>query len=476
MPGQPAASQEPQQEQKIPAVMSPPATETALAPRGFDRIIELAITKKVPMDTLERLLVMQREIMAANAKAQYDEALAAFQSECPVIEKRKKVYNKDGVTIRYKYAPMDDIIAQVKDLLAKHGFSYDIGQTILNNTLTVFCTLTHVGGRSNTKELALPIGKSGHMTDQQEVAAARTFGARYCFVGVAGIMTGDEDVDGAALPTKTQEDQAPRSKVPPTNGGGRAGAAGESPGKTAPPAPILLGEEGTYTTQILTLELSSNKQSHTITTAAGLRFYINLKSDKTIAARAAIEDKRPWEIAWKASKHQDRVYYWVRSITNPYDQRPESEIVSKEQRSEENLDKLFGPKASEQPPTTPPAATTQTTPAPATPAAEAAPLFDKRPARSDPQAGLTSVGQMVLVTATQKFGDFKILEMVDVQYGGVNCCWIKCADNHDFYSPTKEYIDKAVECFNKGWSACIVARKTDFGWLIEAIQGRQSSS
>jgi predicted PhzF superfamily epimerase YddE/YHI9 len=77
---------------------------------GFDRFIEMAINKVTPVETLERLLAMQKDIMATQAKAAFDEAMRAFQKECPVIQKHKRVMNKDGHSVRYIYAPLDDII------------------------------------------------------------------------------------------------------------------------------------------------------------------------------------------------------------------------------------------------------------------------------------------------------------------------------------------------------------------------------
>ena len=179
---------------------------------GFDRFIELALDKAVPVETLERLLGMQKEIMAANAKAAFDEAMRAFQKDCPIIQKHKRVMNKDGQSVRYFYAPLDDIIEQVKGPLADHGFSYRLGQEVDKpkvGWLTVSCTATHALGHSETEKFELPLGAAQFMTAQQEVGAARTFGSRYCFLGVFGIMTGDEDNDANSIEPAKKETQAP---------------------------------------------------------------------------------------------------------------------------------------------------------------------------------------------------------------------------------------------------------------------------
>lgn len=208
----------------------------AAAPQGFDRFIELALNKGVPVETLERLLAMQKDIMATQAKAAYDEAMRAFQKDCPIIQKHKRVMNKDGQSVRYIYAPLDDIIEQVKIPLAEHGFSYRLGQEVDKpkpGWLTVSCTATHAAGHSETEKFELPLGTAQFMTAQQEVGAARTFGSRYCFLGVFGIMTGDEDTDANAPPT----DKKPTPAAQPQTTSKPAPAQQARPASPSAPQP-----------------------------------------------------------------------------------------------------------------------------------------------------------------------------------------------------------------------------------------------
>jgi hypothetical protein len=194
---------------------------------GFDRFIELALNKQVPVETLERLLAMQKEIMAANAKAAYDAALSAFQAECPIIHKGTEVRNSTakGGGLRYRYAAMDSIISQIREPLAKHGFSYDVDTRITEaGWIEAIVTATHVAGHSKTKVFSVPIDKDAFMNEQQKVAAARTYALRYCFTGIFGIMTGDEDDDAGSLdkdktapaPQQQKTPQAEQSKAPTT--------------------------------------------------------------------------------------------------------------------------------------------------------------------------------------------------------------------------------------------------------------------
>jgi pyruvate/2-oxoglutarate/acetoin dehydrogenase E1 component len=61
--------------------------------RAFDveGLIEKAIVNNVPVDTMERILAMRRELKAEVAKEEFDRSMAKFQSECPVITKTKEV-------------------------------------------------------------------------------------------------------------------------------------------------------------------------------------------------------------------------------------------------------------------------------------------------------------------------------------------------------------------------------------------------
>jgi hypothetical protein len=163
-----------------------------------ESIIRFAIEKgNVNVDIMERLLAMRTQLQGEFAKKKFDESLAAFQSECPAIQKRKNVMNKDGKTIRYSYAPLDDIVDQVKPLLKNHGFSYsiDIDSSAEKGWVVVCCEITHSAGHSKTSSFKCPIDPQGFMSEPQKYASALTFAKRYAFCNAFGILTADEDND-----------------------------------------------------------------------------------------------------------------------------------------------------------------------------------------------------------------------------------------------------------------------------------------
>jgi ERF superfamily len=173
-----------------------------------EALIAKAIDKKVPVETMERLLIMRRELKAEWAKAEFDKAMAAFQAECPIIKKTKGVRTNTG-EIAYKFAPLESIVDQVKSILTKHGFSYSVDQPVARQGyVKVAVTVKHTAGHSEVTCVELPLGnKTGIMSQTQVEAAALTFAKRYAFCNAFGILTGDDDTD--AKPTANDRASTP---------------------------------------------------------------------------------------------------------------------------------------------------------------------------------------------------------------------------------------------------------------------------
>lgn len=145
---------------------------------------------------VERAMAVRKELMAEAAKREFDAALSAFQGECPVIKR-----NKFGARQAYKYAPMDDIIIQVRGLLQQHGFNFSVTSEITEGWVKATCKITHRAGHSELSDFRVPIdSRNTMMNDPQKYAGSLTFAKRYAFCNAFGIMTGDEDNDGGAKP------------------------------------------------------------------------------------------------------------------------------------------------------------------------------------------------------------------------------------------------------------------------------------
>jgi hypothetical protein len=162
---------------------------------SIEALISQAITNGTPVETMEKLLSMRRELKAEFAKEEFDKAMASFQEECPIIEKRKKVKNATGTEL-YSYAPLEDIVEQVKPFLSAWGFSYSFDTESTEKGLVCLCVVKHRSG--HTERTSMPIvdaTKTGLMSNNQAAASTFTFTKRYAFCNAFGILTGDEDND-----------------------------------------------------------------------------------------------------------------------------------------------------------------------------------------------------------------------------------------------------------------------------------------
>jgi hypothetical protein len=176
-------------------IMLPVNTDRNLA----ENLIAKAIEKGVPLETMEKLLAMRKELRMEYAKSEFDKAMSGFQSECPVIGKSKKVLNKDKQSTRYHYAPLDEIVKQTKTLLEKFGFSYMFEVINDEKGVEAKCIANHKEGFSKESSFRAPIDPEAFMNGPQKFASALTFAKRYAFCDVFGIMTGDEDDDTQAV-------------------------------------------------------------------------------------------------------------------------------------------------------------------------------------------------------------------------------------------------------------------------------------
>jgi len=176
-------------------------------------LLSRAVELKTDPAALEKLLAMHERLLAAQAKREFDEAMTAFQSECPVIGKERGVRDSGGVKL-YSYAAFEDVIAAVKPFLQKHGFSFDLNTDVESKDgwVVAICTAKHRGGHSESKSVKLPIsGGTRAMSTTQIYAAALSFASRRAFQNAFGIICAGEDKDGK-MPTPAKGPSSARDE------------------------------------------------------------------------------------------------------------------------------------------------------------------------------------------------------------------------------------------------------------------------
>ncbi len=162
-------------------------------------LIRVAMEKGVDVAVLERLVALKERVTDRDARMSFMAAVAAFQRECPVILKNKAVgyESRSGGSVKYAYAPLEQIAKDIAPSLEKHGLSYRFTteEAAHPNVLLVVCILSHVDGHEERARFPVPTQTDAKMSGAQKVGSALTYGRRQSLVSVLGIVTADEDDD-----------------------------------------------------------------------------------------------------------------------------------------------------------------------------------------------------------------------------------------------------------------------------------------
>lgn len=162
------------------------------------QILQAAVSGGVNAENVavvKELVALQERMDAREAEKAFARAFNALQMEMPPIMAMKPVLNRDK-TLRYKFAPYEDIHEQVKPLLLKHGFTVSFTMSIAEGRVTQTCTLMHVDGhsRANSSTVRIGSGPPGS-TETQADGAASTYAKRFAFCDALNIVI-EKDNDG----------------------------------------------------------------------------------------------------------------------------------------------------------------------------------------------------------------------------------------------------------------------------------------
>lgn len=164
------------------------------------------------IESMERLLALRDKMKAEWAREQFFTALAGFQKDCPVVEKKHKVMDRDKQTkqakgVRYAYAAIEDLTTQAGPAMERWGFSWTCKPVQTDHKVKAVVHAHHKDGHEEVTEFEVPLDPDAYMSDPQKAAAALTFATRYAFKAAFGIQTRGEDNDA-------QDDDQPRRRPP----------------------------------------------------------------------------------------------------------------------------------------------------------------------------------------------------------------------------------------------------------------------
>jgi hypothetical protein len=172
-------------------------------------IADVAARPDANPTVMRELLDMQKEIMADQAKRDFNAAFIALQAELPTIRRdgRIEVREKDPRTGSREhgrvqqstpYATFNAIMTTIKPLLVKHGFALSFSTEPAGERLLVRGLLEGYG-HERTTAFPLPAETSGSKNNVQGWGSSMSYGKRYCTIALLNIISEapeDRDTDG----------------------------------------------------------------------------------------------------------------------------------------------------------------------------------------------------------------------------------------------------------------------------------------
>ncbi len=161
-------------------------------------VIQQAIAQGMDPAKLEKMLDVHERWTKARAEEKFGASLAAFQAECPQIQKGRKT---QGGTFNFTYASLDDVMKVAQPIMARHGISAlfdsthqtnEKGPAVINVTVRV-----RVGSYFEDRKFGCPIPTDLKASQPQQWGAALSYAKRYALCAALNIVVTDEDNDAA---------------------------------------------------------------------------------------------------------------------------------------------------------------------------------------------------------------------------------------------------------------------------------------
>ena len=164
-------------------------------PSQVTALISQGLASGASVEAMKGLYEIYQKERDDQRRMLFNEAMAKFQAECPIIKKATPVIVENKTV--YNYAKIEAIISQVKKFIESNGFSYQVKTGKNGANLFATCIVKHVAGWSEETTFEVPVGTGTRLMSAPQVAAASlTFAKRYAFCNAFGIMTGDDDTNG----------------------------------------------------------------------------------------------------------------------------------------------------------------------------------------------------------------------------------------------------------------------------------------
>lgn len=161
--------------------------------------VMVALEKGLDITVIEKMIELQYAQEDRQAEKAFNQAMSAFQSEIPVIEKSgiASFPTKNGGRMEYQFTKIEDISKAVKPLLSKNNLSYRFEGKQEGSLISITCIVSHSDGHSASATMTAGADATGNKNAVQQIASTRTYLKRYTMTEALGIIVGGEDDDAS---------------------------------------------------------------------------------------------------------------------------------------------------------------------------------------------------------------------------------------------------------------------------------------
>lgn len=159
-------------------------------PNEMDSLLQLAISKDLDTDKLEKLIELKTKEDERLCKKDFDFHFTEMQKEFEPIKRTKDSYTS-------KYAPLELMQRKYGGIIANHGFSFRWREESIENGKRVIFVLSGWGHTDDSTYFDVPkIEGTNQNNDIQVLGIMSAYGKRYTFKSGLGISEEDEDTNG----------------------------------------------------------------------------------------------------------------------------------------------------------------------------------------------------------------------------------------------------------------------------------------
>ena len=162
--------------------------------------IAMSSSAEITPENLSKLLDVQREWEADQARKAYSAAMVKFRSICPNIGKDANVNYKTnkGIT-NYDHETLNGIMKTITPALSECGINPTYRTGVEGATIIVTCRITHELGHYEETSLPAAADSSGGKNAIQGIGSTVTYLQRYTLKAMLGLSAG-HDNDAIAEP------------------------------------------------------------------------------------------------------------------------------------------------------------------------------------------------------------------------------------------------------------------------------------